>query len=396
MPSPFVITTAGETIKLGPGDSGKVAVTISNKTDTAIRGQLKLRPQGQVEAEWLKLEGEGEREFEAKGSIQVNVEIAPPDGTHVGRYEFRLDAASVENPDEEYTEGPLIIFELSEPKPEPKPVVEEKVEEKKKPFPWWMVGAGGGVLLLIIILVVAFSGGDDDDVEVVDEPEESSGLVGHWKLDTASISGEGGEVPDSSDNDNTGISKNEVKVKGHNNILVAEFDGEGAYIEIPNDPTLQVTESMTVCFWINPENIGDHRINPLDKNDEGEFSLVIEVGGNLSYYHGDLDSDAGFFRWTALPTGTLQNENWQHVAIVRDATDQVVKSYLNGDLKEASSYSGNASFVHRESNDPIKIGTGYANNNEGHLKGQMSDVRIYSKALSQGEIRVIHSETLGQ
>lgn len=384
MANPFVITTAGETIQLGIGESGKVAFTVSNKTDKPLRGQLKLRPQGEAEDSWLKLEGESERDFEAKGSIQISVEIAPPEDAHVGRYEFRLDAASVENPDEEYTEGPKVIFELSESQP----VVEE---EEKKPFPWWIVFVGGGaalVMILVLILLLVLSGGT--------KTTDLGGLVGHWKLGASRWVGAKGEVEDSSGNNNTGSPLNGAQTVPYRNMYVGQFNGEGAYIDIPNSQTLQTSGSMTLCFWVYPQNIGAYRINPIDKEDEGEFSLVIEVGGNLSYYHGNSLIKAGYWKWTALPSGSLVNNTWHHIVIVRDAQTQTVQSYLNGRIKDASSYTGTAPSVHGSSTSPIKIGTGYANNNKGHFKGQLSDVRLYSRALSETEISQIYSSSQSQ
>ena len=64
--------------------------------------------------------------------------IAVPPGTPVGKYSFRLNIISVENPDEEFTEGPSVSFEVKELAP-------AAVAPRK--FPWWIVAVAGVLVL---------------------------------------------------------------------------------------------------------------------------------------------------------------------------------------------------------------------------------------------------------
>jgi hypothetical protein len=54
-------------------------------------------------------------------------------------YTFRLDAANVANPDDDYTQGPVVTFQVT-------PVA-------VKSFPWWIVAVIGGVLLIVVLAV---------------------------------------------------------------------------------------------------------------------------------------------------------------------------------------------------------------------------------------------------
>jgi hypothetical protein len=67
----------------------------------------------------------------------VAAQIVVPAGTAPGTYSFRLDAVAENNPDEDFTEGPPVSFEV---KPASEPV--------KKPFPWW-------ILIIVVLVLIA-------------------------------------------------------------------------------------------------------------------------------------------------------------------------------------------------------------------------------------------------
>ena len=136
----FAITAAAKEATLALGDSrqGKVAFTVTNATERAIRGQLNVKPLDSTKSDWLSIVGEKERDFPANATQQVEVGIAIPTDVAAGKYAFRLDAVSVVNPDEDYTEGPNFALEV------------KANTEKKKPFPWWII--------VVAVLVLALGG----------------------------------------------------------------------------------------------------------------------------------------------------------------------------------------------------------------------------------------------
>jgi beta-lactam-binding protein with PASTA domain len=136
----FAITAVAKeaTLMLADNRQGKVAFTVTNTTERAIRGQLNVKPLDSMKSEWLSIVGEKERDFPAHATQQVEVGIAIPPEVAAGKYAFRLDAVSVVNPDEDYTEGPNFALE-----------VKAKTEDKK-PFPWWII--------VVAVLVLALGG----------------------------------------------------------------------------------------------------------------------------------------------------------------------------------------------------------------------------------------------
>ena len=193
-----------------------------------------------------------------------------------------------------------------------------------------------------------------------------------------------GVASDCSGNGNNGILSNmdfpAVWVSGRiGNALNFNNADNNDYVDCGNLSSLQLTGDLTLSFWINPNNVTARRQNPLDKSYSGEFALTIETNGQLSYFHHSSVSPYYWQNYTC-PAGTIQNGIWQHIAVTRNASTREVKIYYNGIPKSTATYPTNA--LPTASANPVKIGNGYV----GAFGGQIDDVRIYSRALSQDEI----------
>jgi len=144
----FAITAARETVTLDNEGRAEVSFTASNTGSKSIAGRAKLVPLGSAKAAWLSLDGEQERNFAKGEAHQLTVHIAVPPGTPVGKYSFRLNIISVENPDDEFTEGPSVSFEVKE-------LTVAQAPARK--FPWWIVAVavvvvlGAGIITWLLI-----------------------------------------------------------------------------------------------------------------------------------------------------------------------------------------------------------------------------------------------------
>ena len=136
----FAITTASDRVSVGGDGRGEITFTVTNSSPRPLRGQLRVRPLGSTKSEWLNVAGEAERAFSPNATQQVVVKVATPPGAPAGKYQFRLDAISVINPDDDFTEGPTIDLEV------------KATEAPKKAFPWWIVAAAAGAVVLIVTL----------------------------------------------------------------------------------------------------------------------------------------------------------------------------------------------------------------------------------------------------
>src|SRR5262245_61195024 len=136
----FAITAASDRVSVGGDGRGEITFTVTNSSPRPLRGQLRVRPLGSTKSDWLNVGGETERVFSPNATQQVVVKVATPPGAQAGKYQFRLDAISVINPDDDFTEGPTIDLEV------------KATEAPKKAFPWWIVAAAGGAVVLIVAL----------------------------------------------------------------------------------------------------------------------------------------------------------------------------------------------------------------------------------------------------
>jgi hypothetical protein len=146
----FTVTAASLQVSLDAAGAGQAAFTVTNMSTQTLKGRLIPAALPPTEAGWLSVSGEPLREFQPGAAEQVTVQVKAPPGSPPGSYSFRLDAVSEMNPDEDFTQGPSVTFEVKPPPP-------------KKPFPWWILIVVAVVLIGIGVLVWLLTKGDDDD-----------------------------------------------------------------------------------------------------------------------------------------------------------------------------------------------------------------------------------------
>ena len=116
-----ITTTATENLKADAKGHGQALFTVTNATPRPVRGMARPKGLGDTKREWLSIAGDSDRDFGGGGTEQFTVYFDAP-GAPAGKYPFRLDVASMSNPDEDSTEGPTITLEVAAAaKPVPKP-----------------------------------------------------------------------------------------------------------------------------------------------------------------------------------------------------------------------------------------------------------------------------------
>ncbi len=138
----FAITAASESMQLAPGASGELSFTLSNAASRPLRARPRVVPQGGAQVAWFKLSDESERQLEPGGTHQVTVRVTPP-AAAAGTYTFRVDVVSVDNPDEDFTEGPSVSFVVAAPR-----------ATTTRGFPWWILIVAGVLVLAVGITLV--------------------------------------------------------------------------------------------------------------------------------------------------------------------------------------------------------------------------------------------------
>lgn len=152
----FEITTAADVVAARGGAIASLTYTVTNLAPKAQRCTLSTRvlDAGQASA---KLAGPTEIDFGPGATQQVQVDVTVQ-GT--GRARVRLDAMSTANPEEDYTEGPVVAVT-----PEAAPPV---APPRKTPSWLWLVVA---LVVLLVGGVVTWMATRPEPVRMVDVPD---------------------------------------------------------------------------------------------------------------------------------------------------------------------------------------------------------------------------------
>ena len=207
------------------------------------------------------------------------------------------------------------------------------------------------------------------------------GLVGAW---CPSIRGSGFTLPDLSGYGNHGTLTNMASddwVSGQYGRAL-DFDGSNDHVLLPNISSLR-PDTLTVSAWFL-DRVGQPPSGALTPGIVYSFATSTPTGndwalalinGRVRYASGDKYRDDA----TQLSTNT-----WYHLAYVRTASHAV---YLNGVLLTTSSPNVSAGGGWTAG---TSIGRWFAQNVY-TLNGQTDDIRIYNRALSESEIRILAS-----
>ncbi|MDJ0861075.1 MAG: PASTA domain-containing protein [Gammaproteobacteria bacterium] len=140
----ITIVAGGEKLRCQAGESTTCAFNVSNDTGERLRISALIAAESPAEPDWFAVDGGNERDLSAGISDQIVARLQIPRNSAPGRYAFRLQVYSTDDP-EKSVQSPVVALEIPAPeqKPEPRP------EPQPKPaFPWLIVAVVAGVLLL--------------------------------------------------------------------------------------------------------------------------------------------------------------------------------------------------------------------------------------------------------
>jgi Concanavalin A-like lectin/glucanases superfamily/Bacterial Ig domain len=204
---------------------------------------------------------------------------------------------------------------------------------------------------------------------------QSAGLVAAYSFDE----GTGTTAADSSGNGNSGTLINGATWSTTAKFgAAASFDGSNDRIDVADSNTLDLTSGMTLEAWVRPTANSSYRT-----------VVLKEVPGELAYSLYAADSDHGALPsgWVrvgsvshfAAGTGSLPLNVYSHIAVTYNGTALVY--YVNGVATGSTAVSGNI----QTSSLPLRIGSNTIWGE--YFQGQIDEVRVYNRALSQSEIQ---------
>jgi hypothetical protein len=214
--------------------------------------------------------------------------------------------------------------------------------------------------------------------------DEGSGQITH-DISSNTNDGQLGSTPGSDGND---PSWGNCQIPGFNIQNCLDFDGTNDYVEIPNDPTLNPVNQITVEAWYKAVSFTGTGADPIV--DKGYTSHTLPY---YQYHLGVIgdgwSNSPGTFYFSIAANGThysaSTNQNfyvpgrWYHLAGTYDGTD--LKFYVNGELVDSEPVSGTMT----DYGKAVRIA--HYSNFTGYLPGEIDEVRVWDDARTEAEIR---------
>jgi MSHA biogenesis protein MshQ len=212
----------------------------------------------------------------------------------------------------------------------------------------------------------------------------SSTLELHYLFDE----GLGQSVADASGNGRTGVLGSSSSVEGNDPTFTCEASGFSMEFDRSNDEHI-VTPLFTppvegvVAFWLKTPSLPTSRQRIFGFGDGWEirwessdimFIDINKTGGNSS------------IRTSSKITSSQAVDNWLHVAVITNATNNTWSVYLNGVLDNSGSESLSA-----QPDSVLTIGGSTWRPTSEHFTGELEDFRIYSGTLTPAEIATLAS-----
>jgi uncharacterized membrane protein len=158
-----------------------------------------------------------------------------------------------------------------------------------------------------------------------------------------------------------------------------EFDGVDDFINISDDSSLDVTNELTIMFWIKGTNPADYSAIPIAHGTYGDsfwFELYNLDTGMQFYVNIDGVGARGNNN-----KFNISSDTWTHVTGTFDG--QYIRVYVNGTLYDSKAQAGSIAV----SNTPLYMGLSDGDTWGGHyFNGSLDEVMIWNISLSDDEI----------
>ena len=196
--------------------------------------------------------------------------------------------------------------------------------------------------------------------------ENDPNLVAYWQFD--------GDVNDAAGSNNGTIYGDTTFVDDPNRGWCLNFDGDGDYVDVGEDPSLTFTEAITVACWI--------KVRAFDRN----WNAIITKGDDWVLARTRSDNRVAFLclglvggGWPEVYSDDVNDGNWHHIAGTYDGSELCI--YRDGSNINSKSVHGSINSKWSK----VLIGeNGQARNR--YWNGLIDDVRIYNRALTAEEI----------
>ena len=203
-----------------------------------------------------------------------------------------------------------------------------------------------------------------------------------YSMEALLWNGSQGEVIDETGNYNT-KAENGVTTANQAPALIGnpgtcrygDFDGVDDFIQINDDPVLDLQKELSVSVWINPKTLPQSDLKTIVSKDENYEFHLNSSGEILWWWQTQSFTTSG----AGITAG-----NWYHISITYKSGKQVI--YVNGVEKGSRTHTGDLIL----NNDPLQIGQDQGIQSR-FFSGYIDEVFIFDNALSSTEVNAIYN-----
>jgi len=203
------------------------------------------------------------------------------------------------------------------------------------------------------------------------------GLVGYWKFED--------DVLDSSGQGNNGTNYGATFVDGKVGRALS-FDGDDDNINCGNDPSLNITDAITVEAWVYTDVAQKGKF--LVEKGTSTYLWGLYLTGNSTSLHMYIRNSIGDVHTAGYDSDFIGK--WVHVMGTFDG--QYIKLYVNGELK--NTYDWGSSQTIASNSESVIVGAWYQQG--AYFNGTIDEVAIWNRALLETEIQSIYNSGTGR
>ena len=206
---------------------------------------------------------------------------------------------------------------------------------------------------------------------IVTSPINETSLVANWPTHEAA----GSTIIDKA-GANTGII---VGATWSGNNL--SFNGVGDYVSVVDSNSLDISSNITVSVWLKKTGAGNGVTPGIISKRINGFGLIWIFASTNALSSRIYQSDGTAINLTPI---TILDNTWYNFILLASTSDNKVRTYSNGaEQGIGTSYDGTI----KTGDSGLTIGQ----QSSSFFQGQIDDVRIYNRALSQSEITALYN-----
>jgi len=233
-------------------------------------------------------------------------------------------------------------------------------------------------------MVISNTGNSDLEFSFCPPPpkEDDNGLVAYYPFN--------GNANDESGNGHDGIEKGTFSYGVGFDGSSAKFNGTDTFIEIPHSDALSLNGKFSISVWVKSNDT-----NPYSGLVSKILPNVPRNGYTLGANYVSTGSDIymnQYKEWGNIAAGVrsssdVLNDEWHHVTATYD--EQNFRLFIDGQLETQKTYTGGLT----PNTMPLFLGRDPYNAvpQNRHYNGEMDELRIYNRVLSENEISGLYT-----